>query len=204
MPIVDLVLLGLLAVFFLLLLLRLQLRTRRLAFAYGRWTLLCLGALVVLAPFAWLLAAIFKDHAALNEYAFFPPLDKWSPETMNLKNFRELFKAKPSLRGPVYFWEYVLNSTVYATVTSSLQILFSSLSGYALAKYEFRGKSALTLFMLGSMMIPSVLLLAPLYEMIVGLGLVDTYSSLFLPYLAVPYGIFLFRQSMSAALCFSS
>ena len=89
---------------------------------------------------------------------------------MNLDNFRELFEGRPSLRGPVYFWEYFLNSTVIATVTTTLQILFSSMAGYALAKYEFRGKAALTLFMLGSMMIPSVLLLAPLYKMIVDHG----------------------------------
>jgi ABC-type glycerol-3-phosphate transport system permease component len=46
------------------------------------------------------------------------------------------------------------------------------------------------------MMIPSVLLLAPLYEMVVKLGLVDSYAALILPILVVPYGIFLFRQSM--------
>jgi arabinosaccharide transport system permease protein len=172
----------------------LSLRSRKQAWKYARWTLISLAALVVLSPFAWLLAAIFKDRSVLNEYVFFPPLGKWGT-TMNLNNFRELFQGRPSLRGTVYFWEYFLNSTVYATVATSLQILFSSMAGFALAKYEFRGKSALTLFMLGSMMIPGVLLLAPLYKMVVDLGLVDSLAALILPSMVSAYGIFLFRQA---------
>jgi multiple sugar transport system permease protein len=178
----------------LLVLVVLGLRSKKQAWKYARWTLISLAALVVLSPFAWLLAAIFKDRSVLNEYVFFPPLGKWGA-TMNLNNFRELFQGRPSLHGTVFFWEYFLNSTVYATVSASLQILFSSMAGFALAKYEFRGKTALTLFMLGSMMIPGVLLLAPLYKMVVDLGLVDSLAGLILPSMVSAYGIFLFRQA---------
>jgi ABC-type glycerol-3-phosphate transport system permease component len=172
----------------------LGLRSKKQAWKYARWTLISLAALVVLSPFAWLLAAVFKDRSVLNEYVFFPPLGKWG-ETMNLNNFRDLFQGRPSLRGTVFFWDYFLNSTVYATVTTTVQILFSSMAGFALAKYEFRGKTALTLFMLGSMMIPGVLLLAPLYKMVVDLGLVDSLAGLILPSMVSAYGIFLFRQA---------
>ena len=171
---------------------------RQAASRFARWTLMGLGAVVVLAPFTWLLAAVFKDRSVLNEYIFLPPIRLWSGRTLNLNNFRELFKARASLTGPVYFWEYVLNSTVYATCTTVLQIFFCSLGGYALAKYEFRGKNALTLFMLGSMMIPSVLLLAPLYKMVVDMGLVDSLAGLIIPGMVGTYGIFLFRQACLA------
>ena len=173
----------------------LYVRARATATRYARNVLLALAGCAVLAPFAWLVAAIFKDTAVLNEYLFFPPLAKWSHETMNLANFRELFAPRPSLQGPIYFWEFALNSTVFATVTTTLQIWFSSMAGYALAKYDFRGKGALTLFMLGSMMIPSVLLLAPLYKMVVTMGLVDSLPGIILPIMVSTYGIFLFRQS---------
>jgi multiple sugar transport system permease protein len=172
----------------------LGLRSKKQAWKYARWTLISLAALVVLSPFAWLLAAIFKDRSVLNEYVFFPPPGKWGT-TLNLNNFRDLFQGRPSLRGTVFFWEYFLNSTIYATVATTLQLLFSSMAGFALAKYEFRGKSALTLFMLGSMMIPGVLLLAPLYKMVVDLGLVDSLAGLILPSMVSAYGIFLFRQA---------
>ena len=165
------------------------------AFAYLRWVALACAAALIVAPFLWLVAAAFKDREVLNEYIFFPPLP-WTDKTMNLENFRRLFAGDPSVQGKVYFWQYVLNSLFVTTTITVLQMVFCSAAGFALAKYDFRGKKPLMTFMLGSMMIPSVLLLAPLYEMIVKLGLVDTYSSLFLPYLAVPYGIFLFRQSM--------
>ena len=152
------------------------------------------GRAAGLAPFAWIVAAVFKTGAAFNDYVFFPPLSKW-PETMSLANFRKLGEGRPSLRGQVYFWEYFLNSTVIATVTTTLQIFFSSLAGYALAKFEFRGKGVLMLFMLGSMMIPPVLLLAPLYKMVVDLGLVDSLAGVILPIMVSTYGVFLFRQA---------
>lgn len=165
------------------------------ALRYARWAVLLGASAAVLAPFVWLLAAIFKDKSVLNQYLFFPPLESWSRSTMNLQNFAELFRAKPSLQGPISFWEYLLNSTVYTTVSVVLQLFFSSLAGYALAKYRFRGKGALMLFMLGSMMIPSVLLLAPMYKIIVAFGLVDSLWGLILPYMVSAYGIFLFRQA---------
>lgn len=172
----------------------LRVRDRERARRFARWALIGAGALLVLAPFAWIVPAVFKTGDAFNDYVFFPPLSKWS-DTMSLANFRKLGEGRPSLRGQVYFWEYFLNSTVIATVTTTLQIFFSSLAGYALAKFEFRGKALLMLFMLGSMMIPPVLLLAPLYKMVVDLGLVDSLAGVIVPIMVSTYGAFLFRQA---------
>ena len=168
------------------------------AFTYLRVVLLGGASLLVLAPFAWLVAAAFKDREVQNEYVFFPPLSEWSSETMNLDSFRTLFAGDPSIQGTVYFWQYVLNSVFFATASTMLQVLFCSAAGFALAKYDFRGKRALMTFMLGSMMIPGVLLFAPVYEMIVKLGLVNSYPGLILPGMVSAYGIFLFRQAMMA------
>jgi ABC-type glycerol-3-phosphate transport system permease component len=165
------------------------------AFVYVRWVIVGLACLVVLAPFFWLVAAIFKDKSVFNEYIFFPPFSEWSSRTLNLSNFVELFQGRPSVDGTVYFWQYALNSTVYASVTTVLQLLVASLGGFALAKYDFRGKAGLTLFMLGSMMVPSVLLLAPLYKMVVEMHMVDSLPGLVVPWIASAYGVFLFRQA---------
>jgi multiple sugar transport system permease protein len=166
------------------------------ALVYLRGVVLVAACLLVLAPFAWLVAASFKDRTAFNEYIFFPPPSEWSEKTMNLKNFRRLFEGDPSIYGKVYFWQYVLNSFFVATALTVLRVVFCSAAGYALAKYDFRGKRWLTVFMLGSMMIPSVLLQAPLYAEIVNLRLVDTFWSLLLPSMVTAYGIFLFRQAI--------
>jgi ABC-type glycerol-3-phosphate transport system permease component len=170
----------------------------QLALGYLRWVALGLAASSVLAPFAWLVAAAFKDKSVLNEYLFLPPLSEWSSKTLNLNNFRELFAAKTSVDGPVYFWEYLVNSVFFATTSTVLQLFFCSLAGYALAKYEFKGKRALLTFMLGSMMIPGILLMAPIYEIMVKLHLIDTYTGLILPGIVSAYGIFLFRQAILA------
>jgi ABC-type glycerol-3-phosphate transport system permease component len=170
-------------------------RRPQLALRYARWVVLGLASVAVLAPFFWLLTAIFKDKTVLNEYVFLPPPSEWSRETINLDNFAELFSGKPSIQGTVYFWQYVLNSTVYATVSTCSQLFFASLAGYALAKHKFRGKRPLMVYMLGSMMIPSVLLLAPVYKLAVDLGMVDALWGLILPYAVSAYGIFLFRQA---------
>jgi multiple sugar transport system permease protein len=193
---IQLFLLGLAALFVVLYATSARSQTgRRRALRLGRAVLLGLACAAVLGPFVWLVAAIFKDRTVLNEYVFFPPLHEWSHATMNLDNFRELFRGREGMHGTVHFWQYVLNSVVYATVGTTSQLILSSLAGYALAKYRFAGKNALMIFMLGSMMIPQVLLLAPLYKMAVDLGMVDTLWGLILPWMVSAYGIFLFRQA---------
>ena len=170
----------------------------KLAFSYLRWVTLLGVSVLILAPFLWLIAAAFKDQTVLNEYVFFPPLSKWSHETMNLNNFKRLFAGEEAVQGTVYFWQYVLNSWFVATANTVLQLVFCSAAGFALSKYDFHGKQALTVFMLGTMMIPGVILFAPVYEMMVKLRLVDTYQGLILPSIVSAYGIFLFRQAMQA------
>lgn len=173
-------------------------RQPKRAMAFLRRGILLMASAAVLAPFVWLVAASFKDKAYLNEYVFFPPLGEWSEKTVNLDNFRALFGGDATVQGTVYFWQYVLNSVFLATATTALQLVFCSAAGYALAKYEFRGKRALMAFMLGSMMIPGVLLFAPVYELMVKLHWVDTFASLLVPSLATAYGCFLFRQACLA------
>jgi multiple sugar transport system permease protein len=167
-----------------------------LAFAYLRGLVLTLASIAVISPFVWLIAAAFKDKSVFSEYTFFPPLGEWSEKTMNLANFRRLFAGQVSVRGTVYYWEYLLNSVVYTTVTTCLQLFFASLSGFALSKYDFRGKRALMTFMIGSTMIPGVLLLAPVYKMYVDFGLIDSIPGLIATAAVSAYGIFLFRQAI--------
>lgn len=169
-----------------------------LAFGYLRGLVLTLASIAVMSPFAWLIAAAFKDKSVFNEYIFFPPLSEWSTKTMNLNNFRRLFAGQTSVQGSVYFWQYLLNSTVYTTVTTCLQLFFASLSGYALSKYDFKGKRVLMTFMIGSTMIPGVLLLAPVYKMFVDLKLIDSIPGLIVTGAVSAYGIFLFRQAIMA------
>lgn len=171
-------------------------RRPQTAFGYLRGLVLTLASIAVMSPFLWLIAAAFKDKSVFNEYIFFPPLSEWSSQTMNLNNFRRLFAGETSVKGTVYYWHYLLNSTVFTTVSTVLQLFFASLSGYALSKYDFRGKRVLMTFMIGSTMIPGVLLLAPVYKMFVDFSLIDSIPGLLLTGAVSAYGIFLFRQAI--------
>jgi ABC-type glycerol-3-phosphate transport system permease component len=77
-----------------------------------------------------------------------------------------------------------------------VQLFFSSLGGFALAKYEFKGKRIIMIVMLATMMIPAQVMLAPLYELITRMRLADTYLGLIVPGAVSVFGMFLFRQSM--------
>ncbi|TVR52174.1 MAG: carbohydrate ABC transporter permease [Puniceicoccaceae bacterium] len=187
--------LGLLALIFIGLFL-VNPRQPRLALTYLRYVLLCLAAATILTPFVWLITASFKSPDVLMQYVFLPPLPDINFDTINLGNFRRLFEPEPTPQGQVYFWQYIFNSLFLASATTVIQLFFCSMGGYALAKYNFPGKTALMLFMLGSLMIPGMILLAPLYEMIVRIGFVDTYWALLLPGAVTAFGMFLFRQAI--------
>lgn len=94
------------------------------------------------------------------------------------------------------FGRYVLNSLFVATTVVLVQVFFGTLGGFALAKYRFRGKTILTGVMLATMMIPAPVLLAPLYEQVFRLGLMDLHWGLIVPSAVSVFGLFLFRQTM--------
>ena len=170
--------------------------SQRVAWSYGRFVMLSLAAIVILMPFCWLICSAFKDKAVLNEYTFLPPIDKIDSSTINLDNFRELFAEQQTVQGPVRFWRYMGNSLFLASSGTALSLLFSSMGGYALAKYRFRGRSAIVLFMLACLTIPPVALLSPNYAVIWQLGWLDEYKALLVPASVSILGIFLFRQAL--------
>lgn len=168
----------------------------RWAWEYARLTVLILVGTVILLPFVWLICAAFKDPDAMNEYTFLPPPKAISNETVNTENFQVLFADKQTVQGPVNFWRYVLNSLFLASAQTFVGLVFCSMGGYALAKYRFRGRGVILVFMLASLTIPGVVLLAPNFQIIWKLGWMDTYKALIIPGAATAFGIFLFRQAL--------
>jgi len=168
----------------------------RIAFKYGRFALLLLVGTVMLMPFAWLICSAFKTTDAMSQYSFLPPLSEISAKTINLGNFRTLLAPQPTVQGPVTFWRYVTNSLFLASALTMVSLFFSSLGGYALAKHRFAGRNLFMIYMLASMTIPGVVLLAPNFAVIWRLGWMDSYKALIVPGAVGAFGIFLFRQAM--------
>ncbi len=145
---------------------------------------LALCAVVMLTPLVWLVAACLKKPDDLFSFLFFPPLG-----ALSLQNFKDLFTE-------ISFLRFLMNSCFVAGVTVMVQLFFASLGGFALAKYEFRGKKPIMILMLATMMIPGQVMLGPLYELIYHIGFMDSYLGLIVPGCVSVFGMFLFRQSM--------
>lgn len=167
-----------------------------LAMGIARRTVLILVSALILSPFVWLVCATFKDPSVLNEYVFLPPIAEWSRDTINLANLRMLMQPQESVYGSYSFILYICNSLFLATAQTLLQVTFCSMAGFAFAVYQFRGRQVLFMLVLGSMMIPPILLLAPVYKMVVSFGWMDTYFAILVPGAVGAYGIFLYRQAM--------
>ncbi len=168
----------------------------KLPSTYLRWAILSSVCALVLTPFAWLICSAFRHPDVFNDYTFLPPLQKMLEGEITLGNFHRLLtNPQQTVAGEVYFLQYLFNSIFLACATTIVQLLFCSMGGYALAKLDFAGKKLLMLFMLGTMMLPGMILLAPLYEMLVRIGWIDTYWGLIIPGSANAFGMFLFRQA---------
>ena len=120
----------------------------------GRYAALALVGLVFMSPLIWLAGASVRPPERFYDYDFFPAIGDWSFE-----NYRSLFREIP-------FGLYLINSVFVSGVTVVVQLLLSAMGGFALAKYEFRGRRLIMLLMLSTMVIPGEVLLAPQYQII--------------------------------------
>jgi multiple sugar transport system permease protein len=150
------------------------------------YLLASLGLLVMAAPFLWMALSAFKTRQDLTAS---PPV--WLPTQWTLGNFRVLLDQ---LDMPRYF----LNSLIVAVLVTVCNLLFCSMLGYALAKLEFTGRTKVFGTVLAALMVPGNLLILPLYVLMSGLNLIDTYAGLVLPFAASAFGVFLMRQFMQS------
>ena len=141
-------------------------KTVRIAF-------LALWLVITLFPLYWIAITSFKTPGSVFSY----PLTYW-PKVFSLENYAGLFNKSQ-------FGVYVLNSLVVSVTAALVATLISLLSAYVLARFEFRSKGALLMGFLVTQMIPSFIVLGPLYLMFTSLGLVDNRVGLTLIYIAV-------------------
>jgi multiple sugar transport system permease protein len=146
------------------------------------YAVLSVGLLVVVSPFLWMVVSSFKPEAEVRAV---PPT--WWPETVTMENYDRLFTQ---LDFPTYF----VNSVIVALAVTIGNMVFCSMLGYALAKLDFPGKKALFVVVLGTLMVPFVVMFVPLFVLTTKMGLSNTLIGMILPFLAGPFGVFLMRQ----------
>ncbi|NEQ28005.1 MAG: carbohydrate ABC transporter permease [Microcoleus sp. SIO2G3] len=147
-----------------------------------RWlvvVLLLLGAVVVLVPLVVVFLTSLEPATATGGTVL--------PSALTWENYQEAWQ-----RGN--FLLAFANSTLVALTVTGFQIITSALAGYALARLKFRGRQALMLIVLATLVIPFQILVVPIFLVLKWGHLVNTYGALILPTAANGFGIFLLRQ----------
>ena len=143
--------------------------------------------LLVAFPLFWMIASSFKPRTELYN---FPPT--FFPNVYTLDNYVELLTGTGF---PTYF----KNSLIVATGSTLLSMVVGSFGGYALSRFRYRGFKAFARLTLLAYMLPSIMLVIPLYVTIVDLGLVDTLESLIITNttFTLPFALWLLRSYFS-------
>lgn len=141
-------------------------------------------ALVVLAPVVWTVLSSFKTSTKL---ALRPP--RLLPESFRPDNYVDAL-------GRFNFVIYLRNSVLVTVAATVLTLVVNTMAAYALAKYNFRGRTTLFLVILGTIMVPLQVIFIPVYQVVADLGLVNSLWGLIIPAVATPTGVFLLRQYM--------
>ena len=153
-------------------------------------TLLCLFTVYSLVPYFWLIVSSTKSAGDL-----FGTFGLWFAPNFNLfSNLQQLFTYQDGI-----YMRWLLNTLLYAGVGAVVGTWLSSMAGYALAKYVFRGRNLMFSLVLGAILVPGTALALPLYLLMSGVGLTNTYWAVLLPSFVSPFGVYLSRIYAAAA-----
>ena len=94
------------------------------------------------------------------------------------------------------FLGFLKNSVIVTVIATLVTLLINSMAAYGLSIYEFRGRNAIMLFVIGTLMIPITVILVPVYLVVTQLGMINSLWAVILPGAATPTGVFLLRQYM--------
>ena len=142
--------------------------------------LLLMGlALTMLFPFYWMVLISLRETGSLVTF-------QWWPTNLSLTNYTEVLTQLP-----VLLW--LRNSVIVAVGQTLLTLIFDSMAGYAFARKAFPGRRVLFLLILAALMIPYQVTMIPVYQMMSGWGLVNTFVALILPS-TTTFGVFFMRQ----------
>ncbi|MCQ6267927.1 carbohydrate ABC transporter permease [Fictibacillus sp. WQ 8-8] len=147
------------------------------------YSLLILGAIVMLIPFFWMVSASLKESWQVFS---FPP--KWLPDPIRWDNYVTTFQSLP-------FGKW-LGNTVIITVSTIIGTLLScTVVAYGFARFRAKGKNVLFLVMLATMMLPTAVTMIPVFYLFKSLGWINTFLPLIVPaFFGNAFFIFLLRQ----------
>ena len=149
-------------------------------------TILLLLGVVTVYPFVWMLSSSFKQNSEIMALE-----QNLLPQTFVLDNY-------VNMNAHFNFMRFFANSLLITLVVTVIVVYTSTLCGFVLSKYEFKGRKLLFGFVLSTMMIPWCVTIIPKYSMIQSFGWMDSYKALIIPAMFSGFGIFMMKQHISA------
>jgi multiple sugar transport system permease protein len=146
------------------------------------FAMLCVVALVFMAPLIFMVATSFK----LQGEVFTKPPTLLGSE-FRWQNYVEAFTFAP-------FGRYLLNSVLVSTLGTAINMAVAVLAGYAFSRIKWRGRGIVFSLFLATMMIPTEVLVVPMFVMIQKFGWINSYQGLILPWAFAAFGAFMLRQ----------
>ena len=161
-------------------------RARSRRASIGLHVMLVAAAAIAIFPVIWIVLASFKSY---NEITSSPRLNIW-PDNPTLHNYRHVLSADNHA-----FLTWLWNSVAIAVMTTVVGVFLASTAAYALSRYRFPGYRAALNSFLVTQMFPAAILLVPIYNIIVHLGLLNTKTALVLAYstVAVPFCVWMLK-----------
>lgn len=161
-------------------------RRRRRTGRAGPLVYIFLGAVVLVSffPFYWSFLIGSGDASTISN-----PDRSWLPGGNFFANAAAVVN-NPS----VNFWLALGNSIIVSTVVSASVVFFSTLAGYAFAKFKFKGRAALLVFVVATIAVPTQLGIVPLFIVMSQLGWTGTLGAVIVPNLVTAFGVFWMTQ----------
>lgn len=149
---------------------------------------LVIMGLVWIAPIIWTLLSSFKSNAEIATVGY-----RFLPIEWTFKNYIEVFTNTQN--APIYRW--FLNSLLISGSQTIFVLIVASMSAYAYARLQFKGKETIFWILMATVMFPGIINLVPMYKICDVLGWVDNPLALIIPGIGGVYNIFLIRQFLT-------
>jgi len=147
------------------------------------YIVLSVYAIITLIPFLWALSASFKPLSEIVSGT-----SNIIPKHFTLDNYKQIFLQEP------LFFRWLFNSVVIAVCVTSLNLLFNSMAGYALARLRFPGRQFWFFLILAILAIPAQITLIPTFLILKAFGWLNSYQGMIVPGMVNATFIFMMRQ----------
>lgn len=159
-----------------------QYKNRKLVNRIIIYLVLSILGIIILFPFFWMVSTALKPNTDIIKR---PPI--FYPTKPTLTHFKQVFANVPYFRN-------LYNSIFISGITTLITIFFSTMVGYAIARYKVVGLNILFILILSGLMIPPFTIAIPLYIVATKIHMVDTLWGVIIPFSISNFGIFLMRQ----------